>query len=141
MGQKQILIAILVTLIVGIATVVAVNTFSETAKSANLDAVRNDLITLAASAKTYYLKPVVFGGGGNNFDNISLEGFAVPGTVNEAGDELTNENGTYTIEASAGDTLTIRGVPSNKNSPALEISNVGSGDMEDFTITQVTSSE
>lgn len=40
MGQQQLLLVILVTIIVGIATVVAINTFSSAADSANLDAVR-----------------------------------------------------------------------------------------------------
>jgi len=50
MGQQQLLLVILVTIIVGIATVVAINTFGAAADSANLDAVRQDMGSIAASA-------------------------------------------------------------------------------------------
>ncbi|MDZ7806938.1 MAG: hypothetical protein U5K71_07465 [Gracilimonas sp.] len=53
MGQQQLLLVILVTIIVGIATVVAINTFGSAADSANLDAVRQDVATIAASAQGY----------------------------------------------------------------------------------------
>ncbi|MDZ7715010.1 MAG: hypothetical protein U5J95_02240 [Balneolaceae bacterium] len=48
MGQQQLLLVILVTIIVGIATVVAINTFSSASDSANVDAVRGDLLNIAA---------------------------------------------------------------------------------------------
>ena len=82
MGQQQLLLVILVTIIVGIATVVAINTFSSASDSANVDAVRNDLLNIAASAQQYYMKPDALGGGGNSFDGISVDNLGgVPGTI------------------------------------------------------------
>ena len=48
MGQQQLLLVILVTIIVGIATVVAINTFGTAADNANIDAVRNDMTAIAS---------------------------------------------------------------------------------------------
>jgi len=57
MGQQQLLLVILVTIIVGIATVVAINTFGSAADAANIDAVRNDVAAIASGAQGYYMKP------------------------------------------------------------------------------------
>jgi len=116
MGQQQLLLVILVTIIVGIATVVAINTFGSAADSANVDAVRNDLTSMAAAAQSYVIKPNAMGGGGGVFTGI---GFNDMGSV--ACDQTTsgsattgceNENGTYTISADGGTTnVSITGVP------------------------------
>lgn len=137
MGQQQLLLVILVTIIVGIATVVAINTFSSASESANLDAVRNDLVSIAASAQSYNMKPGMMGGGAGSFDGITFRNFAVPGTDSEAGSVLTNTNGIYTITAAAGDVLTIQSVPANSNNPTVQISNADGTNQFDFMITEV----
>lgn len=113
MGQQQLLLVILVTIIVGIATVVAINTFGSAADSANMDAVRQDLTSLAADAQGYYMKPEMMDGGGNKFTNITMEDLNCPGELNGAGDECTNENGTYTISDISEDEFTLNGVPNS----------------------------
>ena len=55
MGQQ--LLVILVKIIVGIATVVAINTFGSAADFAAQDSVRQDLASIAASAQGYYMRP------------------------------------------------------------------------------------
>jgi len=80
MGQQQLLLVILVTIIVGIATVVAINTFGSAADSANLDAVRQDVASIAASAQGYYMKPEMLGGGGQNFNNVTFDNITFPKT-------------------------------------------------------------
>ena len=107
MGQQQLLLVILVTIIVGIATVVAINTFGSAADAANLDAVRQDLATIASSAQGYYMKPEMLGGGGRDFDDLTFQGMAVPGEVSADGLTLTNENGTYTMTSPTGDSQTF----------------------------------
>lgn len=99
MGQQQLLLVILVTIIVGIATVVAINTFSSAAESATLDAVRQDLASIAASAQGYYMKPEMLGGGGNTFDGITFNNISFGGTISD-GQNASNENGSYSIPAS-----------------------------------------
>ncbi len=72
MGQQQLLLVILVTVIVGIATVVAINTFSSASESANRDAVTNDMVAIAAASQAYYIKPTMLNGGGNSFNGITF---------------------------------------------------------------------
>ena len=99
MGQQQLLLVILVTIIVGIATVVAINTFGAAADSANVDAVRQDVAQIAAASQGYYMKPNMLGGGGRSFENITFNQFAFPAAIiSENGLAAENENGIYFIE-------------------------------------------
>ena len=66
MGQQQLLLVILVTILVGIATVVAINTFGSSNVNANRDAVRNDVAAIATAAQAWYIKPEMLGGGNNS---------------------------------------------------------------------------
>jgi Tfp pilus assembly protein PilE len=115
MGQQQLLLVILVTIIVGIATVVAINTFSAASENANVDAVRNDLLSMAAAAQQYYMKPDMMGGGGNSFADITFRDMgSVPCNVDASDDMVCeNENGKYTIQSGADATdMDIKGEPS-----------------------------
>lgn len=115
MGQQQLLLVILVTIIVGIATVVAINTFGSAADQANLDAVNQDIATIAAAGQGFYMKPAMLGGGSREFTDITFEGMAVPGTINSDGNELTNENGVYTINSGADATsFTVSAQPASR---------------------------
>ena len=117
MGQQQLLLVILVTIIVGIATVVAINIFGTAAEQANQDAVRQDLLAAAAQAQGIHARPVMMGGAGGDFtDNTTLpnenffERLGIPGEVTSAG--IDNENASYTIDRSGGaNTLTITADP------------------------------
>lgn len=117
MGQQQLLLVILVTIIVGIATVVAINIFGTSATQANEDAVRQDMITIAAQAQAWYARPEMLGGGGRKYDDFDFSkiGFACElGTEGEgeaAIQTCENENGLYTF-AEDGQTITFTGTPS-----------------------------
>lgn len=122
MGQQQLLLVILVTIIVGIATVVAINTFGTAADQANLDAVTNDVATLASAAQGYYMRPAMLGGGGRTFDGsanpdsegISFTGLAFPSTgVSEDEQTAQNENGRYEITVVDASSFTITAHPSS----------------------------
>ena len=115
MGQQQLLLVILVTIIVGIATVVAINTFGSAADAANIDAVRQDLASIAAAAQGHYMKPAMLGGGSRSFENFSFETIAVPGEVTDAAN-MTNENGDYEVTGGAAEgssILTVVGTANN----------------------------
>lgn len=115
MGQQQLLLVILVTIIVGIATVVAINTFSSAADSANLDAVRQDMLSIASSAQQYYMKPEALGGGSNTFDNMTLDNLGgVPGDISSS--TLVNENGSYALSDVGGQSFTITASPASDES-------------------------
>jgi len=115
MGQQQLLLVILVTIIVGIATVVAINTFSSASDSANVDAVRQDLLSMAAAAQQYYMKPEALGGGGQDFDGLTIRNLSFPGEV--TGDFAgNNQNGKYQVNGGSAisgtaQSFTITGAP------------------------------
>jgi Tfp pilus assembly protein PilE len=114
MGQQQLLLVILVTIIVGIATVVAINTFGAAADSANVDAVRQDVAQIAAASQGYYMKPTMLGGGGRDFSDITFNHFAFPAAViNDDGDQAENENGIYIISAGATGQFTLTAHPAS----------------------------
>ena len=126
MGQQQLLLVILVTIIVGIATVVAINIFGTAAEEANRDAVRQDLLAAGAQAQGIFVRPEMLGGIGRDFANLDdIRRLNIPGTLtpgveaDETADRIENENGVYTISGS-GDVLTITGAP-NGGSPAIDL--------------------
>jgi len=113
MGQQQLLLVILVTIIVGIATVVAINIFGTAAENANRDAIRQDLLSAATTAQAIWTRPEMMGGAGGQFDNLDADQIAdiigIPGTV--AGAVITNENAVYTVAEPGENTLSISAVP------------------------------
>jgi len=115
MGQQQLLLVILVTIIVGIATVVAINTFSSAADSANLDAVRQDVANIAASAQGYYMKPNQLGGGGQSFASVTFNSIAFASDSIDQANFLSavNTNGKYVISAAGATSFTITAHPSS----------------------------
>ena len=134
MGQQQLLLVILVTIIVGIATVVAINTFGSAADSANLDAVRQDVASIAASAQGYYMKPEMLGGGGNDFEGLTFNTLAFASdTIATGGLTAMNQNGVYVITAPGADatTLTVTAHPASRIDGAMTLSSTATlGDGE-----------
>lgn len=113
MGQQQLLLVILVTIIVGVATVVALNVFGTSAQNANRDAVRQDVLQIASSAQGWYIKPQMLAGGGNSFSNLKFNDINFPAAfINSDGTEAMNMNGTYKITPSS-DSFTITAYPSS----------------------------
>lgn len=98
MGQQQLLLMVLVTIIVGIATVVAVNTFQSASEDANFDALRVDILQAHAMANSYIIKPKVFGGGGGSYEDISLLDLNLP---------VENENARYELGEINSDSFQI----------------------------------
>ncbi len=111
MGQQQLLLVILVTIIVGIATVVAINTFSSAAASANLDAVRQDVAAFTSGAHGYAMKPTMFGGGNNTFTGLEFGKMTFQANHSEDGLSAVNENGTYVITDVQPTQVTLRAYP------------------------------
>lgn len=103
MGQQQLLLLALSTIIVGLAIVMGINMFGENAAQSNLDAVTNDVLAIAARAQGWYRKPASMGGGGRSFAGLS----ATPDA--ELNFPTTTENGSYAIDGSGGTTLIITG--------------------------------
>jgi hypothetical protein len=114
MGQQQLLLVILVTILVGIATVVGINVFGDSAENANQDAVRNDIAQIASSAQGWVIKPEVMGGGGNKFTDLDFRDITFPYDTVLDSDTLvvSNLNGTYKIATDANK-FTITANPSS----------------------------
>lgn len=100
MGQQQLLLLALSSIIVGLAIVVGLNMFSESAADANLNTVTNEVYTIAARAQSWARKPVLMGGGGGSFTGISLAKMAI--------DSVT-PSGSYTFQNNAGSSVEIKG--------------------------------
>jgi hypothetical protein len=114
MGQQQLLLVILVTIIVGIATVVAINVFGTSATSANEDAVRQDVLTIAASAQGWYIKPSMMGGGNNSFQGLTFNDIQFPAdSIINSGLTAVNMNGTYILGVGDENGIPISAHPSS----------------------------
>ena len=122
MGQQQLLLVILVTILVGIATVVAINVFGTAAQQSNRDAVRQDLLSAASQAQAIWERPAAMGGYGGTFippagQVFDLRRLNIPRSSNPAdlytAASIVNDNGTYTFQAPAADNITIVGVPND----------------------------
>lgn len=103
MGQQQLLILLLATLLVGIATVFAINVFSSQTTFSNRNSVYQDLLTAASYVQTIWEKPEFMGGASKKFqknmtDEEFLQFLNVPASEYQSGDsKATNANGTYLI--------------------------------------------
>lgn len=117
MGQQQLILLVLVFIIVGIATVVAIDRFSGAQNSAASDAARVDILNAISNAQKYYSTPEAMGGGGQSYDGI---------TFNDLSMDSVNTNASYSLNAS-GNTLIITAVnaPYNLNVRAT-VTNSGS---------------
>ena len=119
MGQQQLLLVILVTIVVGIVTVAAISVFGSSAEQANHDAVRQNLAQIAASAQAWYLKPDALGGGSRSFTGISFNSINSPGNIQnvESSVKITNLNGDYEIVSGTPDKFTIEGRQASSTAP------------------------
>ncbi len=97
MGMQQLILMGVGVFLVSVAIVVGINMFHENASSANLDAVRNDVVNLGLHAQAFYRKPGWLGGGSNSFETLGLQDL-VQGLTE---DTWTNPNGSYYIAGEA----------------------------------------
>ncbi|MEX2410695.1 MAG: hypothetical protein WD607_04865 [Candidatus Paceibacterota bacterium] len=101
MGQQQIILIILVTVIVAIVTVLSVNVLLESRQEANYDAIRQKMMDATTLAQAYYRKHEMMGGGDGSYENITLQILEV---------EPENEMGTFSLET--GDqSVTLTAIP------------------------------
>ncbi|MBD3273837.1 MAG: hypothetical protein GF372_00920 [Candidatus Marinimicrobia bacterium] len=131
MGQQQLLLIVLGTIIVGIAVAVGINMMGNAQEQANLDAVRQDLLTIASSAQGYFAKPTMMAGGGNSFTGITLNHISFPADSIVAQDAY-NQNAVYTLGAITDSTVTVSAVPTSDDGITITAV-IENGDM---TLTQ-----
>lgn len=68
MGQQQLLLLVLGTVIVGLAVVVGIEAFEQNQIQANQDALINQGLTFASDVQAEYLKPEQMGGWGQKWE-------------------------------------------------------------------------
>jgi hypothetical protein len=106
----------LVTIIIGVSIVIAINTMGETTLSANLDSVRQDMGRIAVTAHGFYQKPEMMGGGGKSFNpNGSPVDFRLlnfPGTITADPMVAYNHHATYILSGHTDTEFIITSYPS-----------------------------
>lgn len=106
MGQQQLLLLVLATVIVGIATVVGIQAFSQNNVKSNADAMLNDAVRIASDVQAWSQKSQPFGGpsdfGGAGFADVDM------GVLGYE-DPYANLNGSFEIESAAANDVVIAG--------------------------------
>ena len=138
MGQQQLLLVILVTILVGIATVIAINVFGEASNSMNNDAVRQDLVAISVNVQSYLQKPPMLGGGGGSFEDFDFTKIAFPAEeISDDGMHARNANGVYHIYNVTPTEVGLWGEPMMEVGAPVDISSlVSDSDYYDLIVTK-----
>ena len=106
MGQQQLLLIVLGTIIVGVAVVVGINMFTTGAVNAERDALLQDVNNIASSAASYWRKPAALGGGARSFTGVTgVIGF---------GADSSNANGSFVMSAIATSQFVLTATGANE---------------------------
>ena len=98
MGQQQLLLVILITIIVGIATIVAINNMRSTHDASVYEAIQQDIMQAQSQSIAYHKKALMMGGGGGSYIGMTLEDILLP---------EENENATYQMNNVTQESFTI----------------------------------
>jgi hypothetical protein len=119
MGQQQLLLLVLATVIVGIATVVGIQAFSQNNVKSNADAMLNDAVRIASDVQAWSQRSQPFGGpaafGGAGFDEVTMAalGYEAPyvnlnGSFNISGTPAANDVVITGTNAEFGNAVAVR---------------------------------
>ena len=89
MGQQQLILIILCTILVGAAIAVGILLFQTDNVSSNRDAMVEELNNIAGNAQAFYMRPKCMGGGGNSY-----AGYDIPKIMK------SSQNGNYIATSS-----------------------------------------
>ena len=106
MGQQQLLLIVLGTIIVGVAVVVGINMFTTGAVNAERDALLQDVNNVASTAASYWRKPAALGGGARSFVGVS--------DVTSFGADSSNANGNFLMSSVIANSFTLTATGSNE---------------------------
>jgi len=106
MGQQQLLLIVLGTIIVGVAVVVGINMFTTGAVNAERDALLQDVNNVASTAASYWRKPAALGGGARSFVGVS--------DVTSFGADSSNANGNFIMSSVAANSFILTATGSNE---------------------------
>lgn len=106
MGQQQLLLIVLGTIIVGVAIVVGINMFTTGAINAERDALLQDVNNVASSAASFWRKPAALGGGNRTFVGVS--------DVTTFGSDSSNANGVYIMSSVTATSFVVTATGANE---------------------------
>ncbi len=106
MGQQQLLLIVLGTIIVGVAVVVGINMFTTGAINAERDALLQDVNNVASTAASYWRKPAALGGGNRTFVGVS--------DVTSFGADSSNANGNIIMSSVTATSFTVTATGANE---------------------------
>jgi len=95
MGQQQLMLILIVTVIVAVMTIVAINIFADARDEGINDIIQQDVLEAASIGQMYYKKPSMLGGGGESFINISLFDIQLDSANAVSMFEITETSTTY----------------------------------------------
>ena len=98
MGQQQLLIVILVTIIVGIATFIAIDNMQKSHNASVYEAIQKDIMQAQVSAIAYLKKPAMMGGGSGSYIGMTLQDILLP---------EENENSAYELDEINADSFVV----------------------------------
>jgi len=106
MGQQQLLLIVLGTIIVGVAVVVGINMFTTGAVNAERDALLQDVNNIASSASAYWRKPAALGGGARSFVGTT--------DVTTFGADSSNANGSFAMSTVTATSFVLTATGANE---------------------------
>ncbi|MDX1419677.1 MAG: hypothetical protein R3181_06895 [Rubricoccaceae bacterium] len=108
MGQQQLILLVLATVIVGIAIVVGIRAFTENDAKANADAMMQDAVRVANDIQAWTRKAEPFGGAAAG-ETYTDAAWVDLGYVDDGAGNYVNLNGTFTLGDSGTDGALIQG--------------------------------
>jgi hypothetical protein len=94
MGQQQLLLLVLATVIVGLATVAGIQAFEQGQTRANQDALTQTAVKIASDIQAKAKEPSQFGGGDGDISKVDEVSIGELGYDNSAGKSALGGNGT-----------------------------------------------
>jgi hypothetical protein len=117
MGQQQLLLLVLATVIVGLATVAGINAFEQNQQQATADAMTQEAMRIASDIQAIALKPDQMGG----VDGVDNADFTALGQYN------TTDNGGTTVYEGPNGVYAIGGAPDSEATDACPGTHTGTG--------------
>lgn len=112
MGNRELLLVILVTVLVAITIGVAVQTINGSGMTPNRTAIIEGINTAVGRSIAYYERPKVQGGGASSFEHI---------TFNDLLMDSVNGNGRYELTNRTHTSFTMIGHPSGNNEKPITV--------------------
>jgi len=130
MGQQQLLLLVLATVIVGLATVAGIQAFEQGSQRANQDALTQTSVKIASDVQANLQKPEQFGGAGlddfGNYSSEDLPSLPALGYETEGGAYVTSDGECTLAENNSNPEVTCESTSSDGARVKVEVQNLDS---------------